>query len=293
MNPPKVLIVDDTPANLGVLIDALTEARYELLVAESGRSALAILEHTIPDLILLDVLMPGLDGYETCRQIKARPEWKNLPVIFMTALDESEQKVRAFAAGAVDYITKPAYPPEVLARVAAHLEIRSLQQNLEDELAMRVETEDLLRQSLDLGIVLADARGQIAFATRLAESLLHKYYPAFDRRSLPPGFPAPTAGLTVRNFAEAGRKDLVMYILQEEDSPPGPGALLQLGLTAREAEVLYWIAQGKSNPDIATILSASVRTVHKHVENIFRKLGLETRNAAALTALEVLRPSAR
>lgn len=293
MNAPKVLVVDDTPANLSMLIDALTEAHYELLVAESGRSALAILEHTTPDIILLDVLMPGFDGYETCRQIKSRPEWKTLPVIFMTALDESDQKVRAFAAGAVDYITKPAYPPEVLARVAAHLEIRSLQQSLEDELAMRVEAEDLLRQSLDLGIVLTDATGRIVFSTRLAESLLHKYYPAFDRVRLPSGFDVPVDGLTVRSFAETGRTDLVMYMLQEEDSPPGPGALMRLGLTPREAEVLYWIAQGKSNPDIATILAASVRTVHKHVENVFRKLGLETRNAAALTALEVLRPTAR
>lgn len=96
--------------------------------------------------------------------------------------------------------------------------------------------------------------------------------------------------LEVRRFAEAGNEDISMYILQERNSPPRPSALLPLGLTAREAEVLYWIAQGKSNPDISIILSTSVRTIHKHVENIFRKLGLKTRNAAALTALEVLQP---
>jgi DNA-binding CsgD family transcriptional regulator len=82
-----------------------------------------------------------------------------------------------------------------------------------------------------------------------------------------------------------------MLVLEEVNSPPGPNALTRLGVTAREAEVLYWIAQGKSNPDIATILGANVRTVHKHVEHIFQKLGLETRNAAMLVALEILRPA--
>ena len=82
-----------------------------------------------------------------------------------------------------------------------------------------------------------------------------------------------------------------MFMLEEKGDPPGPAALMRLGVTPREAEVLYWIAQGKSNPDIATILGAGVRTVHKHVENIFRKLGCETRNAATITALEILRPA--
>lgn len=292
MNLPKVLVVDDTPANLSVLLDALAQSRYELLVAESGRSALDVIAQNPPDLVLLDVLMPGMDGYETCRQIKSLPVGQNLPIIFMTALADPDEKVRAFAAGAVDYITKPVYPPEVLARVAAHLEIRSLQQRLEEELTMRNEAENLLRQSLDLGIVLADASGRIVFSTRLAEALLYKHFPSFDRKRLPANFATATTSLTVRPFAEANRPELAMFLLQERDSPPGPNALLPLGLTTREAEVLYWIAQGKSNPDIAIIISTSVRTVHKHVENIFRKLGLETRNAAALTALELLRPGA-
>jgi DNA-binding CsgD family transcriptional regulator len=95
----------------------------------------------------------------------------------------------------------------------------------------------------------------------------------------------------VRRFAEAGRGDLQLLVLEEPGTPPGPKALMALGLTPREAEVLYWLAQGKSNPDIGTILGANVRTVHKHVEHIFQKLGLETRNAAMLAALEVLRPT--
>ncbi len=283
----RILVVDDTPANLSLLLDALTEAGHEILVAESGRSALALLQHTTPDLILLDLVMPGIDGIGTCRLIKQRRECAEVPVIFMTAVDEPGQKLKAFDAGALDYITKPVYPPEVLARVAAHLQIRALRQSLEDELALRIEAENQLSQSLDRAVVLADAAGKVVFSTRLAEDLLHKHCPQRAAGTLPAQF---NDGLLVRRFAEPGRADWQMLVLEERGDPPGPGALVKLGLTPREAEVLYWIAQGKSNPDIATILGANVRTVHKHVEHIFQKLGVETRNAATLTAIEILRP---
>jgi DNA-binding response OmpR family regulator/DNA-binding CsgD family transcriptional regulator len=289
-SPAKILVVDDTPANLALVLDALGAAGHELLVAESGRSALSLLGHNVPDLILLDVVMPGIDGFATCERIKARPECRDVPVLFMTALDEPEQKVRAFEAGAVDYITKPVHVPEVLARIAAHLQIRSLQKSLAEELAARIEAENQLAQSLDRAVVLADAAGRIVFSSRLAEDLLHKHFPARTAGLLPAGL-GKDGTLEVRRFSEPGRSDLQMLVLEERGSPPGPAALTRLGLTPREAEVLYWIAQGKSNPDIATILGANVRTVHKHVEHIFQKLGLETRNAAALAALEVLRPA--
>ncbi len=287
----RVLVVDDTPANLSLLLDALTDAGHEILVAESGRSALSLLEHTTPDLVLMDLVMPGLDGVATCRRLKERPECRDVPVIFMTAVEEPAQKLRAFEAGALDYITKPVYPPEVLARVAAHLQIRLLQKSLADELALRVEAENQLSQSLDRAVVLADATGRIVFATRLASDLLHKHFPAHAAGTLPAELGADGAALLVRRFAERDRNDLQMLVLEERGAPPGPASLMALGLTAREAEVLWWIAQGKSNPDIATILGANVRTVHKHVEHIFQKLGLETRNAATLAALEVLRPA--
>jgi DNA-binding NarL/FixJ family response regulator len=286
----RILVVDDTPANLSLLLDALSEAGHEILVAESGRSALALLDHTTPDLVLLDLIMPGIDGLATCVRLKARPECRDVPVLFMTAVDEPEQKVRAFEAGAFDYITKPVHVPEALARVAAHLQIRALRQSLAEELADRIAAENELSQSLDRAVVLADAAGRIAFSTRLAEDLLHKHHPARAPGTLPAGL-GPDGPLVARRFAEPGRNDLQLFVLEERGSPPGPAALVRLGLTPREAEVLYWIAQGKSNPDIATILGANVRTVHKHVEHIFQKLGLETRNAATLAALEILRPA--
>jgi DNA-binding response OmpR family regulator/DNA-binding CsgD family transcriptional regulator len=291
----RILVVDDTPANLSLLLDALTEAGHEILVAESGRSALSLLEHTTPDLVLMDLVMPGMDGVATCQRIKERPECRTVPVLFMTAIDEPAQKLRAFEAGALDYITKPVFPPEVLARVSAHLQIHALQKSLADELALRVEAENQLSQSLDRAVLVADVSGRIVFGTRLALDLLHKHFPSEAPGALPPQAFRETQGpdspLIVRRFAERDRDDLQMFVLEERGSPPGPTALMKLGITAREAEVLYWIAQGKSNPDIATILGANVRTVHKHVEHIFQKLGLETRNAAMLVALEVLRPA--
>src|SRR5688572_29390870 len=99
-----ILIVDDTPANLGVLVETLGAAGYNLMVAEDGEEALAQTERTRPDMILLDVMMPGIDGFETCRRLKSRPGTRDIPVLFMTALSETADKVKAFAVGGVDYI---------------------------------------------------------------------------------------------------------------------------------------------------------------------------------------------
>jgi two-component system sensor histidine kinase/response regulator len=132
-----ILIVDDTPANLGVLVETLGAAGYRLQVAEDGEEALAQTAQTAPDLILLDVMMPGLDGFETCRRLKAQPATADTPVLFMTALNETRDKVRAFAAGGVDYITKPIEHEEALARVRTHLALRRLQRQLADELALK------------------------------------------------------------------------------------------------------------------------------------------------------------
>jgi two-component system sensor histidine kinase/response regulator len=146
--PEIILIVDDTPANLSVLVDTLSEAGYQLMVAEDGEDALAQTTHTKPDLILLDVMMPGLDGFETCDRLKASAATRDIPVIFMTALNETAEKVRAFNAGAVDYITKPIQHEEALARISTHLTIRRLRGRLEQQLAlterfMRIASHDL------------------------------------------------------------------------------------------------------------------------------------------------------
>ncbi len=126
-----ILIVDDTPINLGVVTDYLEAYGFEIMVAQEGQSALDKAHHAPPHLILLDVMMPGIDGFETCRRLKASEVTKDIPVIFMTALSATEDKVNGFKAGAVDYVVKPLQQEEVLARVTTHLRMRTLTKNLQ------------------------------------------------------------------------------------------------------------------------------------------------------------------
>jgi signal transduction histidine kinase len=126
----RVLVIDDNPKNLDVLSELLEQQDLDVLFAVDGTSGLQCAVSGHPDLILLDIMMPGLDGFETCRQLKANENTKDIPVIFMTALSETTEKVKGFERGAVDYITKPIEPEEVLARVNTHLTIQRLQQDL-------------------------------------------------------------------------------------------------------------------------------------------------------------------
>jgi len=148
-NDPKkgtVLIVDDTPMNLDLLFKHLTRSGYKVLVAQSGQMALRQAEQAQPDIILLDVMMPEMDGFETCRRLKDNDATKEIPVIFMTALVDVEHKVNAFTIGAVDYVTKPFERREVLARIDTHLTLKRLQKNLEQEIAERKKVEAQLLQ---------------------------------------------------------------------------------------------------------------------------------------------------
>ncbi|HLO47759.1 MAG TPA: response regulator [Kamptonema sp.] len=128
-----ILIVDDNSANLGVLSDTLSQSGFEVRVAKSGKMALERVKYALPDLILLDVMMPEIDGFETCRRLQADPETKQVPIIFMTALSDTANKVEGFQLGAVDYITKPFQQEEVLARVKLHLKLHVLAEELEDK----------------------------------------------------------------------------------------------------------------------------------------------------------------
>lgn len=299
-----VLLVDDNPANLGVLIEVLRTAGYRLLVAEDGERALHQMKRAEPDIVLLDVMMPGIDGFETCRRIKAEPRWSDLPVIFMTARDDIVDKVAGFSAGAVDYITKPLQPEEVVARVRTHLRLRELQRELEEknaELAERNErlaaavklrraAEQALADSLDRAVVVIDSAGNVVFWTKQAARLLGEHVAADD----------PAATLTrlrqrgtegpLRIAALPGYTGRDFEILQLEPTrrPPQPADLEKLGLTPREAEVLFWIASGKSNPEIAVILDSSINTIKRHSQSVFDKLHVENRTAAALKATEIL-----
>lgn len=148
MKKHTVLMVDDNPTNLNVLLDALKHHGFKLLAAKSGEEAIQRALFAKPDLILLDVLMPGIDGFETCQRLKANPETEEIPIIFMTALADTVDKVKGFSFGAVDYITKPFQHEEVLSRVNAHLTIQDLKRNLEQKNAEMEEKNRLLDEAL-------------------------------------------------------------------------------------------------------------------------------------------------
>lgn len=155
-----ILVVDDTPTNLEVLFDFLNNAGFKVLFAEDGESALETVKHIIPDLILLDVVMPGIDGFETCRRLKANDATAAVPVIFLTALTETTDKVKGFALGAVDFVTKPLQYEEVLARVKTHLQVQILTRQLQAQNA-RLEQEIQERKQAEAALQRENQRSQL------------------------------------------------------------------------------------------------------------------------------------
>jgi signal transduction histidine kinase len=143
-----ILIVDDTPANLGVIVESLEGHGCRVVVAQRGEEALQRASYVLPDLVLLDVMMPGLNGFEICRRLKAQPDTRNIPVIFMTSLANVEDKVTGFAVGGVDYVTKPLDVEEVRARVDTHLSLRALQKEMESQNAQLQQCQQGLERKV-------------------------------------------------------------------------------------------------------------------------------------------------
>jgi len=176
VNPPtsaaKILVVDDTPTNVSVLLEMLGREGWRVLVARDGESALEQAEYARPDLVLLDVMMPGIDGFETCRRMKRNARTAETPVIFMTALDDTAHKVEGFRLGAVDYITKPIQREELLARIQHHLQLHRLQKELLSK------SEDLAQKNAELEAyahtIAHSLKTPLAAASRFLE-ILHKF----------------------------------------------------------------------------------------------------------------------
>lgn len=289
MNTPaderhQVLIVDDTPANLAFLSDALADAGYEVLVALSGHTALRQLELVKPDVILLDAVMPGMDGFETCERLKAREVTREIPVIFMTALTGTADVVRGFDHGAVDYVTKPVREAEILARIATHIgrsrELRRAQGTVE------AWPRPSLTVTVEGVVTTASSRARARLAALAIEARLPAICVAWLVRQVQGG--RETSPFTLTESAGAltlefcGPVDAGEYLLLLDSGEVASAARLidSHGLTAREAQVMEWVTAGKTNRDIAAILDISPRTVTKHLERIFVKLGVETRTAA-------------
>ena len=300
-----VLIVDDVPDNLAVLHDALDEAGYTVLVALDGAAALQRAAQARPDIVLLDAVMPGMDGFEVARRLKADARTSAIPIVFMTGLTETEHVVAAFAAGGCDYVTKPIRVPEVLARIAAHTHTAREQRQARNALDAFGHATLVVR--------LID--GRLVWQTALARQILQSHFEDWDGRRAPtavlawlqreadrlgavegaiqpsPAMELEAAGRRLRfTLHEATGDGEWLLVLREADDAAVLEALMAaFRLTTREAEVLYWVGKGKTNKDIGDILGSSPATVKKHLEHIYEKLGVETRTAAAALAMGQVR----
>ena len=303
-NSDVVLIVDDVPDNLAVLHDALDESGYTVLVATYGEAALQRAAQALPDIVLLDAMMPGMDGFEVARRLKANAQTAHIPIIFMTGLTETEYLVAALEAGGVDYVTKPIKPKEVLARMQVHL------QGAREKRQARSALDAFGYASITVRV----SDGRLMWQTPLARDLLLAYYGTsapqtpeavlkWLRRHVadtavltePPRLSIELAcrRLTFRLHQQIGDSegggDWLIIMQEVSDESVIEAMALCFKLTPKEAEVLYWVVKGKINRDIGDILGSSPMTVKKHLERVFAKLGVETRTAAASMAMSRIR----
>ena len=292
------LVVDDSPETLRLLTDALDTAGMTVMVALDGAAAMRIVDQITPDIILLDAMMPGIDGFETCRRLKREAGLSNVPVIFMTGLADTEHIVRGLEAGGVDYVTKPIAIEEMLARIRVHLANARLTQSA--------------RAALDVSgrfLLAVNRQGKIMWATPQAHKLLSDHLGAdSDDLVLPEPLrqwleaaqrsaskTQPTAALSsnaqlrLHYMGNAGPNEFLLRLAKDTGTDLPAEFSSEFGLTTREREVLSWLSKGKTNRDIAQILGLSPRTVDKHLEQIYAKLGVENRTAAAAIATNATR----
>jgi DNA-binding response OmpR family regulator/DNA-binding CsgD family transcriptional regulator len=294
-----ILVVDDDPEARAMLTMALGQAGFAAISAADGASALALVDQARPSLVVLDAVMIGLSGFETCRRLKAQPAHTHLPVIFTTGLTETEHVVEGLRAGGVDYVTKPIVLEELIARIRVHLATARLAHSAQTAL-------DVAGRSL----LATDATGRVLWRTPQAAERLQALFPAGETTGEPPAaLVEPLLALIARPDDLGGPPTLVQmggrpleiaylghagatefYFRLSEPIGGREADILKpaLGLTAREAEVLVWIAHGKSNRDVSEILNISPRTVNKHLEQVFTKLGVENRAAAAAIATRIV-----
>jgi DNA-binding NarL/FixJ family response regulator len=300
--PNIVLVVDDSPDTLSVLTDAIEEAGMSVLVAREGDDALSIVERVTPDVILMDAVMPGTDGFETCRRLKQNKALAHVPVIFMTGLRDSEHIIEGLEAGGVDYVTKPIVPGELLARIRVHLANARMAHSART--ALDVFGRFLLATSLT---------GRVLWCTPQAGKLLGRTFKDFDTegyvlprniqgwlqesaaagvQAVPGSIDLPVAAtapaLRLIYVGQVGPDEYLLRLVEGESASEQAMLKQKLLVTDREAEVLLWIARGKSNRDIAEILDLSPRTVNKHLEQIYTKLGVENRTSAAALAVRTI-----
>lgn len=298
-NRDIALVVDDSPETLSFMTDALEESGISVLVARDAGTALTLLGRVTPDVILLDAVMPGLNGFDTCRRLKQDHRLSHIPVIFMTGLSDTENVVKGLRAGGVDYLTKPIAPDELLARVGVHIANARITQSARDALdaagrsVIAVAGDGRVVWSTPhaaalLGVAAGTRNGDVVLDPAMRQWMVDCAERALS--AVPPRrFELQRGGAVELSYlGRHGLGELLFRITDGAAATPAERLQQRLQLTAREAEVLNWLAQGKSNRDIGAILALSPRTVNKHLEQIYVKLAVENRTAAAVLAIRTV-----
>jgi len=292
---PIVLIVDDSPEALSLLNETLEQAGFTALIALDGNQAFSIACKMVPDIILLDAIMPHCDGFETCKKFKEHPQLSDIPIIFMTGLVDTENIVKGLELGGIDYLTKPINTEELIARMRVHLAT-----------AQRTNSMNSALDSSGHNLFTVDDKATIVWATPQTRQLFSKANASSDwlqddmspqvKHWLNTG-PNEGQGLDLANLdyplrvkmVEKTKTGGILLKLIDGNAPNKAEKLaIQLPVTEKESQVLYWVAHGKTNREIALILDSSPRTINKHLEQIFKKLEVDNRTSAAAIAIRLL-----
>ena len=283
------LVVDDNPDSLGMVSNALEAQGMTVLVARDGHSAIKLTQRVKPDVILMDAIMPDIDGFETCRLLKSGPNPTLAPIIFMTGLSDQQHVVKGLQAGGVDYITKPVVIEEMIARLSTHIVNSRMLQSAREAI-----------DAFERSVLAFDEDGQFVWGSKSALEVLEGRNFELDApeflswlrdcvaRPVSEISPHMADGVVAYSMGLSATREMLIKLVI--DDGPSREDLLQnaFNLTAREAEVLYWLTLGKTNRDISAILTLSARTVNKHLEQVFQKMGVDNRTSAAVLADRLL-----
>ena len=279
------LVVDDDPESLSMLATALEQHGMTVLVARDGREAVTLTRRIQPDVILMDAVMPEMDGFEACRKLKSGPDPILAPIVFMTGLSDHEHVVAGLSAGGVDYVTKPVVIEELVARLSTHIANSRLLKSARSAL-----------DTAEHAVMALSSEGDFLWgAQRALESLpsisalldredMRDWIKACQTRPVSDITPYEADDMTLHFMGVTAAKEILIKVLRFAGANKEAVLEETFDLTHREAEVLYWLTMGKTNRDISTILSLSPRTVNKHLEQVFQKMGVDNRTSAAVLA---------
>lgn len=283
------LVVDDNPESIGMVSTALEQNDMTVLIARDGKSAIELTRRVEPDVILMDAIMPEMDGFDACRMLKSGPNAIIAPIIFMTGLTEKEHIIKGLAAGGVDYVTKPIVVEELIARLSTHVVNSRLLRSARAAL-----------DSSNRSVLAFDASGNLAWGSDKALGRVHasvgqpvseqmrQWLQTCKTQPVSTTTPFTSGSVSFQYVGITAVSEILVKVLERRTESNEDLLSQAFELTAREAEVLFWLTLGKTNRDISTILGLSARTVNKHLEQVFQKMGVDNRTSAAVLADRVL-----